>query len=87
MNTLLENNPIRHTQTIKAKLHQIISHLQNDVGTVTEAKAQELFEASADVLGALVEAYDDYEKSGKRLSRTELMASLPKRRIAHASRR
>jgi hypothetical protein len=87
MNPPLENNPIRHTQQIKAQMCQIINHLREDVGTVTEAKAQSLFDTSAAVLAGLVEAYDDYEKKGHKAWRTELMASLPKGRSTHASRR
>jgi hypothetical protein len=87
MNPPLENNPIRHTHKIKAQMHQIINHLREDVGRVTEAKAQALFDTSAEVLTILVEAYDDYEKKGQKAWRTELMASLPKGRSTHASRR
>jgi hypothetical protein len=78
MNPPLENNPIRHTQKIKAQMRQIISQLREDVGKVTEAKAKALFETSAEVLAGLVNAYEDYEKKGQRAWQTELMASLPK---------
>ena len=59
MNPPLENNPIRHTHKIKAQMRQIIKHLREDVGKVTEAKAQALFETSAEVLTGLVKAFDD----------------------------
>ncbi len=61
-----ENDPIHHTQKIKARMRQFIEHLRQDVGKVTEPKAQALFETSAEVLTGLVKAFDDYEKKAKR---------------------
>ena len=87
MNPPLENNPIRHTHKIKAQMRQIIKHLREDVGKVTEPKAQALFEASAEVLTGLVKAFDDYEKKSEKAWRTEPMASRPKGRTTNASRR
>jgi hypothetical protein len=87
MNPPSENNPIRHTQKIKAQMRQLINHLREDVGKVTEAKAQALFETSAEVLARLVKAYDDYENKGQEAWRTKLMASLPKERTTNALRR
>ena len=82
-----KNNPIRHTQKIKAKMRQLIDHLREDVGKVTEPKARALFETSAEVLTGLVKAFDDYEKRGEETWRTEPSASRPKKRITNASRR
>ena len=86
MNPPLENNPIRHTQKIKAQMRQIINHLREDVGRVTEAKARALFETSAEVLTGLVKAFDDYEKKTEAAWRTEPIRTLPKERSTHASR-
>jgi hypothetical protein len=72
-----ENNPIHHTQKIKAQMRQLIDHLREDVGKVTEPKAQALFETSAEVLTGLVKAFDDYEKKGEEAWQTEPMASRP----------
>jgi hypothetical protein len=82
-----ENNPIHHTQKIKVQLRQLIDHLREDVGKVTEPKAQALFETSAEVLTGLVKAFDDYEKKGEEAWRTESMASRPQERTTNASRR
>ena len=75
-----ENNPIHHTQKIKAQMRQLIEHLREDVGKVTEPKAQALFEASAEVLTGLVKAFDDYEKKSEAAWRTEPLPSHPKER-------
>jgi hypothetical protein len=82
-----KNNPIHHTQKIKARMHQLIEHLREDVGRIAEPKAQALFETSAEVLTGLVKAFNDYEKKSEAAWRTEPKASRPKERTTHASRR
>ena len=81
------NNPIHHTQKIKARMHRLIAHLRADVGKFTEPKAQALFETSAEVLTGLVKAFDDYEKGSEVAWRTEPMTSRPKERPSNAPRR
>ena len=87
MKLLSKNNPIRHTQKIKARMRQLIEHLREDVGKVTDTKAQALFETSAEVLTGLVKAFNDYENRSEAAWRTESKASRPKERTTHASRR
>ena len=81
-----ENNPIHHTQKIKVRMRQLIDHLREDVGKVTEPKAQALFETSAEVLTGLVKAFDDYENKSEAAWRTEPTASRSKERTTNASR-
>jgi hypothetical protein len=80
MKTSSENNPNHHTQQIKAQMSQLIEHLRQDVGKVTEPKAQALFETSAEVLTGLVKAFDDYERRSEEAWRTETTASRAKER-------
>jgi hypothetical protein len=61
----VETNPIHHTKKIKAQMLQLIDHLREDIGKVTEPKAQALFETSAEVLTGLAKAFDDYEKKNE----------------------
>jgi len=75
-----ENDPIHHTKKITAQMRQLIDHLREDVGKVTEPKAQALFETSAEVITGLVKAFDDYEKKSEAAWRTEPTASRPKER-------
>ena len=82
-----ENNPIHHTQKIKAQISKLIDHLREDVGKVTEPKAQALFETSAEVLTGLVKAFDDYEKKNEAAWRTKPMTSRPKERPSNAPSR
>ena len=65
-----ENNPIHHTQKIKAQMRQLVDHLREDIGKITEPKAQALFETSAEVLTGLVKAFDDYEKKSEKAWQT-----------------
>ena len=67
-------------------MRQLIEHLREDVGKVTEPKAQALFETSAEVLTGLVKALEDYEKKSEAAWRTGPTASGPKERATHASR-
>ena len=87
MKSSSKNNAVHHTHKIKARMRQLIEHLREDVGKVTEPKAQALFETSAEVLTGLVKAFDDYEKKREAAWRTEPNASRPKERTTHASRR
>ena len=87
MKPSFENNPVHHTQKIKARMRQLIGHLREDVGKITEPKAQALFETSAEVLTGLVKAFDDYEKKSEAAWRTEPLASRLKKGTTHASRR
>jgi hypothetical protein len=82
-----ESNPIHHTQKIKTQMRQLIDHLREDVGKITEPKAQALFETSAEVLTGLVKAFDDYEQKSEEAWRTEPLASRSKEGTPHASRR
>ena len=79
-----KNNPIHHTQKLKTQMRQLIDHLREDVGKVTEPKAQALFETSAEVLTGLVKAFDDYEKKLKRRGELEPITAFPKERSLHA---
>jgi hypothetical protein len=82
-----KDNPIHHTQKIKARMRQLIDHLREDVGKVAEPKVQALFETSAEVLVGLVKAFDDYEKKSEAAWQPEPPASSPKERTTHAARR
>ena len=85
MNISTENRPIHHTQKIKTQMHQLIEQLREDIGYITEPKAQALFETSAEVLTGLVKAFNDYEKKCEDAWRAESMSPHPKAEVSHAS--
>ena len=82
-----KKNPVHHAQKIKARMRQLIDHLREDVGQITEPKAQALFETAAEVLTGLVKAFGDYDKKIEAAWRTEATAPRPKEGATHASRR
>ncbi|HLH21782.1 MAG TPA: hypothetical protein VK066_04630 [Chloroflexota bacterium] len=57
-----ESDPRHHTGRIKQMLADTMAHVREDEGKVSEPKARALFETTAEVLGGLVKAYDDYEQ-------------------------
>jgi hypothetical protein len=57
-----ERDPRFHTQRMKARLHETIDHLREDVTKVDEPQLKAMFETSAEVLVGLAKAFDDYER-------------------------
>jgi len=43
-------------------LDDVRDHLREDVGKVEDPRAEALFEATAEVLGGLINAYEHYER-------------------------
>lgn len=56
-----EDDPRHHTIKIKGMLNDAIEHVREDVGKIEDPRGQALFETTAEVLGGLVRAYEDYE--------------------------
>lgn len=69
-----ESGAFHHTQKLKAQMRQLIEHLRQDAGQVTDPKAQALFATSAEVLTGLVKAFDDYEQQREPAWLTDGMA-------------
>ncbi len=62
---MADRDPRVHTQKMQKALKEIQSHLREDVGKVKEPKLQAMFETSAEVLGGLMKALQDYEKKNE----------------------
>lgn len=58
---LPEEDPRRHTIKIKGMLDEAARHAREDVGKIEDPRGQALFETTAEVLGGLIKAYEDYE--------------------------
>jgi hypothetical protein len=56
-----ERSAAPHSET-KQMLNDTATHAREDVRKVSDAKAQALFETTAEVLKGLVKAYDDFEQ-------------------------
>ena len=59
------NDPRHHTANIRAMLEEIVHHAREDVGKVTDPKAQALFETTAEVLTGLCQAYKHAEEKSE----------------------
>ena len=60
-----EGDPKYHTAKMKQRLTEIIGHLRQDISKVDEPQFKAMFETSAEVLGGVVKAFDDYEKKNE----------------------
>ena len=61
----VESDPRHHTLKIKDMLNETMQHMREDVGKVSDPKAQALFETSAEVLHGLITAYDHFEQKSE----------------------
>jgi len=59
------SDPTFHINRIKGLMSDLRDHLRDDIHVITEPKAQALFETSAEVLGGLIKAFDDYEEGNE----------------------
>ena len=57
-----EQNPLHHTRRMTRLLTETIRHLRADIDKVDEPQFKAMFETSAEVLGGLVKAFQDYER-------------------------
>jgi len=60
-----EKDPKHHTQKMKHRLQETVTHLREDIRKVDEPQLTAMFETSAEVLSGLVKAFDDYEKKNE----------------------
>ena len=60
-----DKDPNHHARNIQRMLTELIVHVREDVGKVSEPKFQALLETSAEVLGGLRTAYEHYEKKSE----------------------
>jgi len=56
-----EKDPRRHTQRMKQRLEETVTHLRKDIDKVEDAQLAAMFETSAEVLNGLIKAFSDYE--------------------------
>jgi hypothetical protein len=60
-----DRSPQHHTQKMKKRLQETVTHLREDIGKVDEPQLKAMFETSAEVLTGLSKAFDDYEKKNE----------------------
>jgi hypothetical protein len=60
-----ESDPRHHTSHIKRMLDDTAQHAREDVEKVEDPRAKALFETTAEVLGGLRKAYEDFESKNE----------------------
>jgi rubrerythrin len=60
-----DRDPRHHTQKMTRRLQETIQHLREDIEKVEEPQLKAMFETSAEVLGGLVKAFQDYERKNE----------------------
>jgi hypothetical protein len=65
MASVSDRNPQHHTHNMKKRLSETVTHLREDIGKVDEPQLKAMFETTAEVLGGLIKAFDDYEKKNE----------------------
>ena len=65
-----EHDPHHHTEKMKARLHETMKYLREDIEKVDEPQLKAMFETSAEVLGGLARAFEHYEQKSETAWRT-----------------
>ncbi|MCK1543539.1 hypothetical protein IVA87_15980 [Bradyrhizobium sp. 147] len=66
MASAADRDPRHHTQKMQKALHDIRSHLREDIEKVDEPQLKAMFETSAEVLGGLEKAFKDYQQKNEK---------------------
>lgn len=61
----MKQDPGHHVHKVAERFQELIDHLREDVGKVEEPRAKAMFETSAEVLGGLKKAFQDYEQKNE----------------------
>ena len=60
-----EGDARHHTRKMKQRLTETVTHLREDIEKVDDPKFKAMFETSAEVLGGLIKAFDDFERKNE----------------------
>ena len=65
MASAADRDPRHHTQKMQKALKEIKDHLREDIDKVDDLQLKAMFETSAEVLGGLEKAFQDYERKNE----------------------
>jgi ferric iron reductase protein FhuF len=65
MASVADSDPRHHIHNMQKALAEVQTHMREDIEKVDEPKFKAMFETSAEVLGGLIKAFDDYEKKNE----------------------
>lgn len=70
-------DPIEHAAHVERLLREVSRHIDEEVGEVDDERARALFATTERVIDALVESYEDYQRSTAGLWRDGAAADPP----------
>jgi hypothetical protein len=65
METINSSNPLDHTKNLKKEFTELMDHLRADITKMEDPSAKALFEVSAEVIGGLKKAFEDFEQKSE----------------------
>ncbi|TIT21999.1 MAG: hypothetical protein E5W70_14305 [Mesorhizobium sp.] len=65
MTSAADRDPRHHTRKMQKKLEEVKQHLREDIEKVDEPQLKAMFETSAEVIGGLQKAFQDYEQKNE----------------------
>ena len=65
MASAADRDPLPHVHKMQKALVDVRTHMREDIDKVDDPQFKALFETSAEVLGSLIKAFDDYEKKNE----------------------
>jgi len=65
MASAADRDPRHYTQKMQKALKEIKDHLREDIDKVDDLQLKAMFETSAEVLGGLEKAFQDYERKNE----------------------
>ena len=65
MASAADADPRQHVQKMQKALVEVRTHMREDIDKVDEPQFKAMFETSAEVLGGLIKAFEDYERKNE----------------------
>jgi len=65
MASAADGDPRHHVQKMQKALADVQGHMREDIDKVDDPQFKAMFETSAEVLGGLIKAFDDYGKKNE----------------------
>jgi hypothetical protein len=65
MASAADQDPRRHVHKMAKALADVQTHMREDIDKIDDPKFKAMFETSAEVLGGLIKAFDDYERKNE----------------------
>jgi len=60
-----DRDPLHHVRKMQKALVEVKTHLREDIDKVDDPQFKAMFETSAEVLGGLIKAFEDYGKKNE----------------------